>query len=221
MSDQPVLVARGLTRRYPSGTDVITPIDNYSLTLHAGEIVAVVGPSGSGKTTLLNLLGGWELPDAGSIEWRGAPGDPADLDWSEVATVPQVPGLLDELSVRENIALPLLVGAGASWQEATRGPRVSGLLDQLGLSQLAERHPSATSLGEQQRCSIARALVHAPGLLLADEPTAHQDARMLRIVVDALAGAAEGGTCCVVATHNVEVLDRATRVIDLGRAQVP
>jgi putative ABC transport system ATP-binding protein len=216
MSDGALLDARGLTRRYRSGRDVLAPVDAYDLTLHAGELVAVVGPSGSGKTTLLNLLGGWERPDAGVIEWRGTGTDPATLDWSQVATVPQVPGLLDELSVRENVALPLLMGAGASWQAGTAGPRVRGLLEELGLTEVADRRPSATSLGEQQRCSVARALVRGPALLLADEPTAHQNARMIEAVLAALSHAVAGGTCCVVATHSSEVLGRASRVVDLG-----
>ena len=164
-----------------------------SLTLEAGELVAVVGRSGSGKTTLLSLFGGWERAAAGEIEWQGRTCDPAELRWTQVSTVPQVPGLLEELTVRENIALPLLVGSGASWDDALYGSAPAALLERLNLAQLADRPPEETSLGEQQRCSIARALVCAPQLILADEPTAHQDARMLSQVVDALAGAAAEG----------------------------
>ena len=121
--------------------------------------MAVVGRSGSGKTTLLNVLGGWEQPQAGEIDWQGRPCDPAQLRWTQVATVPQVPGLLEELTVRENIALPLLVGSDTSWNDALYGTRLLDLLDRLNLAQLADRPPKETSLGEQQRCSIARALV--------------------------------------------------------------
>jgi putative ABC transport system ATP-binding protein len=213
---EPVVSVRDLTRRYRTPSTVVAPIVDFSLTLRSSEFVAVIGPSGSGKTTLLNLIGGWEQPDEGVIEWQGAPCDPAKLNWSQVATVPQVPGLLDELSVRENVALPLLVGVGASWHEAMDGPRVEGLLEELALTLLADRRPSATSLGEQQRCSVARALVCAPQLLLVDEPTAHQDARMLDAVVEALAGAVAAGSCCVVATHSHDVVERAHRVVDLG-----
>jgi ABC-type lipoprotein export system ATPase subunit len=216
MSDEVILTARDLTRRYRTPTTVVAPIVDCNLTLRSGELVAIIGPSGSGKTTLLNLIGGWEQPDGGLIEWLGAPCEPAGLDWSQVATVPQVPGLLDELSVRENVAFPLLVGAGISWYKAMEGSRVGRLLEELGLSQLADRRPSATSLGEQQRCSIARALVLSPRLLLVDEPTAHQDARMVEVVVEALTSAAASGSCCVVATHNPQVIDRADRIVDLG-----
>ncbi len=211
-----VLEARELCLSYRNGPLTVTPIDRFSLRLEAGELVAVVGRSGSGKTTLLNVLGGWEQPQAGEIDWQGRPCDPAQLRWAQVATVPQVPGLLEELTVRENIALPLLVGSDTSWNDALYGTRLLDLLDRLNLAQLADRPPKETSLGEQQRCSIARALVREPQLILADEPTAHQDARMLHQVVDALAGAAAEGACCVVATHSPEVIARANRVIEMG-----
>lgn len=132
--------------------------------------------------------------------------------------MPQVPGLQEELTVRENIALPMLIGQGVGWDDALYGPQVEELLDRLALAALADRSPRATSLGEQQRCSVARALVLGPALLLADEPTAHQDAERLSMVVDALAEAAARGTCCVVATHSAEVMERASRVVDLGGA---
>jgi putative ABC transport system ATP-binding protein len=213
-----LLQARDLCLSYRNGPLTVTPIDHMSLTLEAGELVAVVGRSGSGKTTLLSLFGGWERPQSGDIEWQGRTCDPGELRWDQVSTVPQVPGLLEELTVRENIALPLLVGQGARWEDALYGERLAGLLDRLNLVPLADRPPKETSLGEQQRCSLARALVCAPQLVLADEPTAHQDARMLSQVVDALAAAAAEGACCLVATHSPEVIARATRVIDLGNA---
>jgi putative ABC transport system ATP-binding protein len=213
-----VLVARDLCVSYRNGPLTVTPIDHLSLTLGAGELVAVVGRSGSGKTTLLNLFGGWEHVQAGEIAWLGRACDPAELRWSQVATVPQVPGLLEELTVRENIALPLLVGTDTSWNDALYGKRLLELLDRLNLTHLADRPPNETSLGEQQRCSIARALVCQPQLILADEPTAHQDARMLHQVVDVLAAAAAAGSCCVVATHSADVITRATRVIEMGNA---
>ena len=211
-----LLEARDLCLSYRNGPLTVTPIDHMDLTLEAGELVAVVGRSGSGKTTLLNLLGGWERVQAGEITWEGQRCDPAELRWTQVATVPQVPGLLEELTVRENIALPLLLGTGASWNHALFGERLPALLDRLNLVQLADRHPNRTSLGEQQRCSIARALVSSPRLVLADEPTAHQDARMVSVVVDALAAAASEGSCCVVATHSSEVMARAGRVLEMG-----
>ena len=212
-----VLEARELCLSYRNGPLTVTPVDHFSLTLQAGELVAVVGRSGSGKTTLLNLFGGWERVQAGEIAWQGRTCNPADLRWTQVATVPQVPGLLEELTVRENIALPLLVGSDTNSDDALYGRRLLELLQRLNLAQLADRFPEETSLGEQQRCSIARALLYSPRVVLADEPTAHQDARMLHQVVDALAGAAAEGSCCVVATHSPEVIARASRVIEMGR----
>jgi ABC-type lipoprotein export system ATPase subunit len=210
-----VLEARDLCLSYRNGRLTVTPVDHFSLTLQAGELVAVVGRSGTGKTTLLNLFGGWERVQAGEIAWQGRICDPAELRWTQVATVPQVPGLLEELTVRENIALPLLVGSDTTSDDALYGTRLLELLERLNLAQLADRFPDETSLGEQQRCSIARALVCSPQLILADEPTAHQDARMLHRVVAALARAAAEGSCCVVATHSPEVIARASRVIEM------
>ena len=178
--------------------------------------MAVVGRSGSGKTTLLNVLGGWEQPQAGEIDWQGRPCDPAQLRWAQVATVPQVPGLLEELTVRENIALPLLVGSDTSWNDALYGTRPA--------RPARPAQPGAVGRPAAQG-DIARrtaTVLHWPGagprtqLILADEPTAHQDARMLHQVVDALAGAAAEGACCVVATHSPEVIARANRVIEMG-----
>jgi len=133
--------------------------------------------------------------------------------WEEVAVVPQKLGLLDELTIRENVDHPPRL-AGRLDPDAEH---VAELLEELGIDHLQHRYPSETSLGEQQRTSVARALVRAPALLPADEPTGHQDAASARRILDALRVAGAHGTCCPIATHNEGViphLDRVLRIAD-------
>ncbi|HSJ93099.1 MAG TPA: ATP-binding cassette domain-containing protein, partial [Gaiellaceae bacterium] len=184
--------ADGVRKTFHRAGEDVVAVDGVSLDVHAGRLAAIVGRSGSGKTTVLSLLAGWERPDAGTVSVPGTA-------WADVAVLPQRFGLLPELSVRENVAYPLrLVGDPDA-------ARVEELLVSLGLEELADRAPSETSIGQQQRTALARALVVRPRVLLADEPTGHQDAGSALAVVRALRDAAEAGTACLVATHDEEV----------------
>jgi len=179
--------------------------------VHAGEIVAVVGPSGSGKTTLLNVLAGWEQPERGDIQWgqsRDVRGEPS---WSLLAVLPQKFGLLDELSVRENITYP---GRLAGELRSARG-RVDALAGELDLTETLSRLPTQTSVGQQQRTGLARALIMGPPVLLADEPTGHQDARSAKRIVSALRRSAKSGTACLIATHNLELARQCNRILEM------
>jgi putative ABC transport system ATP-binding protein len=158
------------------------------------------------------VLAGWEPPDAGELSWAAAParGGPA---WAELATVPQALGLLDDLTVRENVALPVRLRLGP--RRATEG-RTEELLGLFGLAELADRSPSETSLGQQQRAAVARALVLTPQLVLADEPSAHQDAAWVHDVFAALRQVVhDRGAACLVATHDPDALAFADRVLRL------
>jgi len=145
-------------------------------------------------------------------------GDLTELPWSALAVLPQRLGLLEELSVRENVELPLRLSGTLDEAGTTRATEVLGFL---GLDALADRPPLETSLGEQQRAALARALLVAPQLLLADEPAGHQDALSAERVFRALRAVARRGTCCLVATHDPDSLrfcDRALRMAD-GRVE--
>jgi putative ABC transport system ATP-binding protein len=203
-----LLSARSLVKSYRRGPEEIHALAGATFDLYPGEVIAVIGPSGSGKTTLLNLIVGWEDADSGSIEWSGQHVPAADRLWGDLAIVPQRLGLIEELSVAENIRLPLRLG-----QEEAGGDRAQVLMDDLGLAQFADRLPTEISLGEQQRTGLARALVCAPRLLLADEPTGHQDAVWGRGVLRTLRRAAGAGTTSLIATHNEEVLKYVDRVL--------
>ena len=149
---------------------------------------------------------------AGELSWaaahrRGGPG------WSELATVPQALWLLDDLTVRENVALPVRLRLGPRRAGESRTEELLGLF---GLAELADRSPSETSLGQQQRAAVARALVLAPQLMLADEPSAHQDAAWVHDVFAALRQVVhDRAAACLVATHDPDALAFADRVLRL------
>ena len=205
-----ILDANGLSKAYRRGDEVVHALDDVSLTLRAGELVGLVGRSGSGKTTLLNVIAGWEHADAGTIERSGS--ESAIPGWDELAVVPQKLGLFDELSVRENLEYPARLHGRL---EELRG-RVDELMEDLGIAHLAARYPKETSLGEQQRTAVARALVLAPTLVLADEPTGHQDAVSERRVLEAFGRAAAEGGSCLIATHNASLAPRLDRVLEMA-----
>ena len=211
-SDEPqaaILQVTGLRKAFRRGSEHVRALHDVSFSLGVGEVVGLTGPSGSGKTTLLNVLCGWERSDAGTVVYRGRTiGSPADLPWKEVAIVPQDVALLEELSIEQNVRLPVRLGDGLG---AFLGD-VAPLLDELGLAHLASRLPGEASLGEQQRAGLARAVVLRPALLLADEPTAHQDEGWTKVVMGLLRSLAASGTTCLVTTHDpdaAEFLDRA------------
>jgi putative ABC transport system ATP-binding protein len=234
-----LLSARGLVKSYRRGPEEVHALAGVTFDLYPGELVGLVGPSGSGKTTLLNLVVGWEEPDSGTIEWSGRHVPAADRMWDELAIVPQRLGLVEELSVAENIRLPLRLGTGEARPPGGRGSepsprrgaaqprrspeskdRARHLMEDLGLAQFADRAPAEISLGEQQRTGLARALVCDPRLLLADEPTGHQDAVWGRGVLRTLRRAAETGTTTLVATHNEEVLKYVDRLLAIRDGEV-
>ena len=205
------LRATALVKTYRRGPEEVVALDAVTFDVTAGEMVALVGPSGSGKTTLLNVVSGWEHADSGTMQLAGEPYEPwrTPLPWSSLAIVPQNLGLIEDLTIGENVTLPLRLGADA---EAGTAPE---LLSRLELDGVADRMPAGLSLGEQQRAAVARALVVSPALLLADEPTGHQDAAWLVRVVEALRAAAEKGSACLIATHSSEVLDLVDRVLEM------
>jgi len=210
MNSAVLLSARSLAKSYRRGPEEVHALAGATFDLFPGEVVALIGPSGSGKTTLLNLIVGWEDAESGSIEWSGQHVPAADRLWNDLSIVPQRLGLIEELSVAENIRLPLRLG-----QQASAEDQAQHLMDDLGLAQFADRVPTEISLGEQQRTGLARALVCAPRLLLADEPTGHQDAVWGRGVLRTLRRAADGGTTSLIATHNEEVLKYVDRVLSI------
>lgn len=210
-----VLTATGLRKWFRSGDERIMPVDGVDLALSPREIVLVTGPSGSGKTTLLQMLTAFQRPDEGSVEWPGGGSMPS---WSTLAVVPQSLGLLPELTVAENVALPLV--ALGRIAVARVAPRVEAALTLLGVDRLTDRLAGETSLGQQQRVAVARALVVGPKVLVADEPTSHQDHEHAHVVLRAIAAVAERGTACLLAGHDPLLAETATRVLRMENGRL-
>jgi ABC-type lipoprotein export system ATPase subunit len=194
-----VVTARGLVKTYGRGRAARRVLDGADLDARAGELVAVVGRSGSGKSTLLHLLGGLDRPEAGRIEVAGEriDGRPerelTQVRRRAVGFVFQFFHLIPELTGEENVLLPA----------------------RLGLEEAAQRLPHELSGGEQQRLAVARALVHDPPLVLADEPTGNLDTEAGAAVLGLLRAAAYDGRAVVIVTHDVAATARADRVLHL------
>jgi ABC-type lipoprotein export system ATPase subunit len=203
-----VATLTGVVRRFRRGPETVHAVDGVTLSLEPGTITGLVGPSGSGKTTLVELLVGWQRPDDGTVEVAAARDD-----WNHIAIIPQDLGLIDDLDLVENVELPARLG---NHQDLP----TEAIVSRLGLEGLEHRRPDEMSLGEQQRVAIARALVTAPTLLVADEPTAHQDEANARRVIDLLVSAARAGSAVLVTTHDHRALPAFDRVIAMRDGRI-
>jgi len=210
------VVARGLTKEYSLGRTVrIRALDGVDLEIDRGCMVAIMGPSGSGKSTLLNLLGCLDTPDAGQLSIDGVDicasprPDLADIRLRCIGFVFQRFNLLEHLTALENVALPLCYSTPRVPPDE-RARRAEQALGLVGLSHRLQHRPDQLSGGEQQRVGIARATIHNPRLILADEPTGELDSVTSRQVVDLLHGLVIDQGCTVaVVTHDACVAERA------------
>lgn len=190
-----------VNRTHGSGAGAVVALDDVTVTFSRGEIAAVVGPSGSGKTTLINVVAGWEQADTGTLVPESGGRD----RWSETAIVPQSLGLLDELTAAENVELPARLG---NPQFTPTGE----LFDSLGMGELRDRRVDQLSVGEQQRVAVLRAVASEPKLLVADEPTAHQDEANAVRIMSCLRAVADRGGCVIIATHDDRLLADVDRI---------
>jgi ABC-type lipoprotein export system ATPase subunit len=200
--DDVVVEVRGATKRFRRGPEIVTAVRDASFTLRRGSLTVLSGPSGSGKTTLLNLVMGWETPDEGAVT-----GLSNRLTWSDLAVLPQSLGLLEHLTLAENVSLP-----GRAAHLALDPVEV---MTSLGIDHLADRFPAETSLGEQQRAACARALVSRARLVIADEPTSHQDDLAVHRIIDQFVAAASGGSAVLVATHDERLAAVCTHLLSM------
>ncbi len=215
-----VLEATDLAKTYRGGDGGIVPVlDGANLTVVRGEMVAIVGASGAGKSTLLHILGALDMPDRGSVSIGGQRVDKladdalAELRNRKVGFVFQFHHLLREFSALENVMMPLRIGG---IDDASASQRAAEQLERVGLGGRMHHRPSELSGGEQQRTAVARALVVAPAVLLADEPSGnldHFNSERLHDLFATLARDASVGI--VVVTHNRSLAGRANRVLAL------
>lgn len=216
---EPILVASGLAKSYPTADGALDVLTGLDLEIRAGEMVAIVGESGTGKSTLLHLLGALDRPTAGTVHFRGenvfGKDDEALAAFRNRALgfVFQFHHLLPEFSAVENVEMPALI-AGQTMDDAR--PRARGLLESLGLGDRLDHRPSQLSGGEQQRVAVARALMNRPGLVLMDEPTGNLDVTTAGRLHDELRRLSrEEDGAFVVVTHNPTLAALADRVLEL------
>jgi putative ABC transport system ATP-binding protein len=213
---RPLVALRDVARVFPRGGAQVVALAGVSLELREHEKLAVMGPSGSGKTTLLSILGLLDRPTRGSHEFAGRPVAELDDDAlsrlraREIGFVFQAFHLIPQLTVVENVETPLQY-AGVPAREWR--PRALRALEQVALVPRADHRPSELSGGEAQRAAIARALVTAPRLLLADEPTGNLDSATGSEIAGLLDALHDQGATIVVVTHNEALARRAERVL--------
>lgn len=220
----PIISATDLTRIFGSGETAVSAVNGISLDVRSGEFLAVTGRSGSGKTTFLNLLSGLDQPTKGSVRFQGrdlaeySDREMVALRRNKLGFVFQSFGLMPLLSAMENVELPLHI-SGASWRERRR--RAMETLDLVGLGPRSRHRPYELSGGEQQRVSIARALVTGPDVIFADEPTGELDtttAMSICLILGEIV--AKRGTTILVATHDLTLAGLCSRQVDIADGAV-
>jgi len=221
-----VIQLDGVTKAYQSGA--APALADVSMSVAAGEVVAVMGPSGSGKSTLLNLIGGLDKPTAGTVTVAGrridALGESALARFRarHVGIIFQFFNLLDDLTVEDNVQLPAQL-AGMSRRQAKA--RAAQLLERMGIAEHRNAYPARISGGQRQRVAIARALVNSPAVLLADEPTGALDTATGQEIGQLLRELNQDGQTLVLVTHDPDLADRyaarTVRIVDGQLAGTP
>lgn len=213
-----------VSRRFPLDHSDVRALDEANLQVAPGEFLAIAGPSGSGKTTLLNLIGCIDKPTSGRIVLDGqdtselTPAGTSALRREKIGFVFQTFDLIPVFTASENVEYPLLV-QGVSARE--RRKRVAAALESVGLSARAAHRPDLLSGGERQRVAVARAIVHRPALVLADEPTANLDTHNATQLIELMRELNQDlGLTFIFSTHDQRLLEHTPRIVRLCDGQV-
>ena len=224
MANDSVVEIQNLVKQFPVGGDFFTALKNVNLRLDEGEFTGLVGPSGSGKTTLLNIIGGLDSPSEGQVSVLGmalnntSHGERARLRRKSMGFIFQSYNLLPVYSVFENVELPLILNKVNTTE---REKRVTQAIEWVGLSDKTDSRPAMLSGGECQRTAIARAIVHQPALILADEPTANLDAENSHHIMKIMVRLnRELSTSFIFATHDEKIMAYLRRIIHLDDGQI-
>ncbi len=219
-----IVRVEAVSRRFPLDHSFVSALDGVDLRVAAGEFLAIAGPSGSGKSTLLNLIGCIDKPTSGGIHVGGVatstltPSRMTALRREKIGFVFQTFNLIPVFTAAENVEFPLLVqGIGAG----ERRQRVAAALDSVGLSARANHRPDLLSGGERQRVAVARAIVHRPALVLADEPTANLDTHNATQLIDLMRDLNRSlGLTFIFSTHDARLLEHTPRIVRLCDGQI-
>ena len=219
MENNSVIIIKNLVKHFPVGGDFFTALKDVNLTLSKGEFTGLIGPSGSGKTTLLNIIGGLDAPSEGHVSVLGKSLDNTShteralLRRKYMGFIFQSYNLLPVYTVFENVELPLILN---KVEPHERERKIKQALEWVGLSDKINSRPAMLSGGECQRTAIARAIVHQPALILADEPTANLDSENSHHIMKIMVGLnKELSTSFVFATHDEKIMGYLRRILHL------
>jgi ABC-type lipoprotein export system ATPase subunit len=219
---EPVIKLDGVSKVYPLGEEKLIVLQNITLSIQKGELVAIVGPSGSGKSTLMHIMGLLDKQTGGSVELAGH--DVSDLNEIELAKMRnqyigfifQQFNLLSRTSALENVLLPTLYSENV----IDKTDKAKQILTDLGLGDRLKNYPNQLSGGQQQRVAIARALVNDPAVIFADEPTGNLDSKSGHEVIEILKKLNSEGRTIVIVTHDLELAQMAHRTIHIFDGEI-
>ena len=219
MSNELIISSDNLCKRFAEGKLDVEVLKGVSLSLEAGEKIAIVGSSGSGKSTLLHILGGLDLPSSGTVKVMGkdistlSDKDRGTLRNQSLGFIYQFHHLLPEFTALENVAMPLLI-RGLSVKEASN--KAEDILSKVGLAERLKHKPGQLSGGERQRAAIARALVTNPNAVLADEPTGNLDHKTALQIFDLMQSLnQEMQTAFIIVTHDMQLAKKMDKIYHL------
>jgi len=222
--NKPILEVNNLTKTFTSGSRVLTVLKNISFTIDTGVTYAIIGPSGSGKTTLLGLCAGLDQPTSGSVSLNGK--EISSMDESKLSVVRnrqigfvfQSFQLISTLTALENVMVPVEL-RGTPYREVEK--KATELLNEVGLGDRLTHYPSQLSGGEQQRVGLARAFIHQPDILFADEPTGNLDGETGAQIEQLMFNLNEKqGTTLVIVTHDRLLAEKCDRIIELKNGEI-